>query len=67
MTTCANLACERDPVNRLRYQAPEREHVYELCETHTDHAHRWLAGRPHLALTAVSERLVAEVDQPALF
>ncbi|SIO86154.1 hypothetical protein [Nocardiopsis sp. JB363] len=65
--SCANLDCDRDPAARLRYKAPDRDHVYELCEAHLDHAHVWLADRPHLAVTAVSERLAAEADQPALF
>lgn len=65
--SCANLVCDQAPVSRLRYQAPDRAYVYELCETHLDHAHLWLAARPHLAVTAISERLVAEADQPALF
>ena len=65
--SCANLECDQDPAHRLRYQAPEREYVYDLCTTHTDRAHEWLAARPHLAVTAMSERLTAPVDQPALF
>lgn len=65
--TCANLDCDEEPTHRLRYQAPEREHVYDLCAHHTDRAHDWLATRPHLAVTAVSERLPPLSEQPALF
>ena len=65
--SCADLDCDQTPEHRLRYQAPEREHVYDLCAAHTDRAHEWLAARPHLAVTAMSERLAAPVDQPALF
>lgn len=65
--TCADLDCDEEPAHRLRYQAPEGEYVYDLCERHLDQAHEWLAGQPHLAVTAMSERLAAPVDQPALF
>ena len=65
-STCANLDCDDPPTSRLRYQAPDRAHVYDLCDLHTDHAHDWLADRPSLAVTAYSERL-ATVVQPALF
>lgn len=65
--TCADLDCDEEPDHRLRYQAPEGEYVYDLCATHTDRAHVWLAGRPELAVTALSERLTSPVDQPALF
>lgn len=66
-STCANLDCDDPPTSRLQYQAPDGEHVYDLCDLHTDHAHEWLADRPHLAVTAFSEQLPPRVDQPALF
>lgn len=65
--TCANLDCDDPATSRLRYQAPDRAHVYDLCDYHTDHAHEWLADRPSLAVTAYSEQLPPRVDQPALF
>lgn len=66
-STCADLDCSEAPVHRLRYQAPSGEHVYDLCAHHLDRAHHWLAARPELALTAISERLQERLDQPALF
>lgn len=36
--TCADLDCTQEPRHRLRYQAPDRAHVYDLCEYHTDRA-----------------------------
>ncbi len=66
-TTCANLDCDQPPTNLLRYQAPDGQHTYDLCDLHTDRAHDWLADRPELAVTAVSERLSTPVVQPALF
>lgn len=65
--SCANLECDQDPAHRLRYQAPEGDHVYNLCDYHLDRAHHWLATRPRLAVTAISERIHTPVDQPALF
>jgi hypothetical protein len=65
--TCADLLCEDPATSRLRYQGRDQTRLYELCEHHLDQAHLWLADRPHLAATAVSERLVAALDQPALF
>lgn len=65
--SCANLECDQAPAHRLRYRAPEGEHVYDLCEYHLDRAHEWLATRPHLAATARFERITASGDQPALF
>lgn len=67
MTTCANLDCGEPPTSRLRYQAPDGQHTYHLCDLHTDRAHDWLADRPHLAVTAYSEHLGAVMEQPALF
>ena len=67
MDTCANLDCDQPPTDLLRYTAPDGTRRYPLCAFHLDHAHQWLAARPHLAITAISERLVAPVDQPALF
>lgn len=65
---CANLECSETPDSRLRYQAPDgTRHTYLLCTLHTDHAHHWLAGRPHLAMTAVSEHITPLAEQPALF
>src|SRR5699024_2365741 len=65
--TCANLDCDQEPTNRLRHQAPDGQHTYHLCDQPTDHAHDWLADRPHLSVTAYSEQLPPRVDQPALF
>lgn len=66
--SCANLLCEEPPTTRLRYQAPAGQRFeYLLCPFHADHAHIWLAARPHLAATAVAEQLTAQADQPALF
>ncbi|KOX11838.1 hypothetical protein [Nocardiopsis sp. NRRL B-16309] len=64
---CTNLDCEEPASDLLRYQAPDREHRYTLCPYHLDRAHEWLAARPTLAVTAISERLTAPLDQPALF
>ena len=66
-STCANLDCDDPPTSRLRYQAPDGQHTYHLCDLHTDRAHDWLADRPSLAVTAFSEQLPPRVDQPALF
>ena len=66
-STCANLDCDQEPTSRLRYQAPDGQHTYHLCDLHTDRAHDWLADRPSLAVTAYSEQLPPRVDQPALF
>ena len=66
--TCANLDCDEEPTSRLRYSAPDgTSHTYLLCTRHTDRAHDWLAGRPLLAVTAVSEQLTPATEQPVLF
>lgn len=69
MTACSNLDCAAPATAQVRYQAPTQAHTYTLCPAHTDAAHQWLAARPHLAATAITNpiRTRDDVDQPALF
>ncbi|MEU0242294.1 hypothetical protein ABZ234_31840 [Nocardiopsis sp. NPDC006198] len=78
MGTCADLDCDQEPTTALHYRAPDgAPFAYRLCPRHTDRAEQWLAGRPHLAATAVFTPLAGPAtpprtapepaDQPVLF